>query len=118
MPVIRRALVILATLVVAVGISFMFETPTTAISTHSTEQVGVAQSGQGTSALRLCFATQKCVPANHPGSSGTVAPVLAYGFIGVVAVVLASRRRSRRRLPWHPAPFKFFPAIFRPPIAS
>jgi hypothetical protein len=105
--------------VVAVGLSFMLETPTTAaFSTHSSEQAAAAQSEQGSPAPGLCFATQKCVPANHPNSSGTVSPVLAYGFIGVLAVVLADVHRRRRGPAWSPTRFTFFPAIFRPPIAS
>jgi hypothetical protein len=114
----RRALALSVTVVVALGISFTLESPVAAPSTGSAQQVEMAQSQQGPSALRICFATQKCVPANHPSSSGTVSPVLAYGFIGVMAMVLADRRRRRRRPAWHPTPFTFFPALFRPPIAS
>jgi hypothetical protein len=104
--------------VVALGASLILEAPTLATATRSAQQVESAQSGPGPSSLRICFATQKCVPANHPGNSGTVSPALAFGFIGVAAMVLADSRRRRRGPAWHPSPFKFFPAIFRPPIAS
>ncbi len=104
--------------VVALGVSLVLEAPTAAPSTPSPQQVESAQSGQAPSSLRDCFATQTCVPANHPGNSGTVTPALAYGFIGVAAMVLADSRRRRRGPAWRPSPFKFFPAIFRPPIAS
>ncbi|MGA3149770.1 MAG: hypothetical protein ABSF33_20195, partial [Acidimicrobiales bacterium] len=118
MSIFRRALVLSAMVVMALGASLILEAPTAAPSTYSAQQVEGAQSGQGPSSLRICFATQKCVPANHPSNSGTVSPALAYGFIGVTAMVLADRRRRRRGPAWHPSPFKFFPAIFRPPIAS
>ena len=102
-------------MVVALGASFMLETPTSASSDHSAQ---TAQSVPASSSLRLCFTTQKCVPANHPGTSGAVVPVLAYGFIGALALVLADRARRRPgstvRLTLSP----FNSGIFRPPIAS
>lgn len=116
MSLIRRALVLSAVVVVALGASFMLESTTAASS--APRPVQAAQPAPGPASPGLCFATQKCVPANHPGTSGTIAPALTFGFIGAAAVVLIDRRRRRRGPVVRPTPFGFFPAIDRPPIAN
>jgi hypothetical protein len=104
--------------VLSVGASLTLAAPTGASTAHPSDQAQVAQVGGGPSVPGLCFATQKCVPANHPGMAATVAPILMFGFIGAAAVVTAGPRRRRRRPVHSPTPFNFFPGIFRPPIAS
>ena len=101
--------------VLSLGASLTLATQTGASSTHPSQRVEMTQSGPGPSAPGLCFATQRCVPANHPSCAGSVSPVLMAGFIGTAAVVLAGLRRRRRGPVHRPTPFRFFPGIFRPP---
>jgi MYXO-CTERM domain-containing protein len=116
--VIRRVLILVAMVVLALDASLMVATQTGAGPTPSPQPVQMAQAGQGPSGPGLCFATQRCVPANHPGSVGAASPILMLGFIGAVAVVLVGLRRRRRGPVDRPTPSTFFPGVFRPPIAS
>ena len=117
MRMLERVFVLLAITAVCLSVTAVLTTSQAAARQtlpHAADQSG----GAASPVDRICSATQKCVPAHPPNSSGTVVQFLGTAFVGSMIVVLAGVRRNRKPTMRTSLTFDLPSRVFRPPIAS